>query len=79
MNNSDVTQSIDASGLRCPMPLLKTKKALSSLQCNQVLKVIATDVGAKRDIPSFVALTPHELLGVEETSDGYIFFIRKGE
>lgn len=69
---------LDTSGLRCPMPLLKTKQSLSSLSAGQCLKVIATDGGAWRDIPAFISLSPHELLERQEHGQEYWFFIRKG-
>jgi len=69
---------LQVCGLRCPMPLLKTKQALSSMEVGQVLKVEATDAGAWRDIPAFVALTSHELLQREEEGELFIFYIVKG-
>ncbi|EAT11756.1 sulfurtransferase TusA family protein [Bermanella marisrubri] len=79
MTDIQVDHTLDAVGLRCPMPLLKTKQALSSLQPKEVLKVVATDAGAKRDIPAFVALTAHRLLDSLEQSELFIFYIEKGE
>jgi Predicted redox protein, regulator of disulfide bond formation len=61
------------------MPLLKTKQALSSMEIGQVLKVEASDAGAWRDIPAFVALSPHVLLGREEEGELFVFYILKGE
>lgn len=69
---------LDTSGLRCPLPLLKTKQSLSSLHGGQCLKVVATDAGAWRDIPAFVALSPHKLLGQEQHDGQYCFYIEKG-
>ncbi|MCP5335696.1 MAG: sulfurtransferase TusA family protein [Oceanospirillaceae bacterium] len=69
---------LDTSGLRCPLPLLKAKQALSSLSPGACLKVIATDAGAWRDIPAFVNMSPHELLAQEQQGEQYWFFIRKG-
>ena len=78
-----MTQAVDVvlqvCGLRCPMPLLKTKQALSSMDIGQVLKVEASDAGAWRDIPAFVALSPHVLLGREEEGELFVFYILKGE
>lgn len=79
MPDIQVDHTLDATGLRCPMPLLKTKQALSSLQPKQVLKVVATDAGSKRDIPAFVDLTAHCLLDTIEESERLIFYIEKGE
>lgn len=69
---------LDASGLRCPMPLLKTRLALSELDPGQQLEVLATDAGSARDIPAWLAQSVHELVSVEEDEDLYRFVIRRG-
>jgi len=69
---------LDVKGLRCPMPLLKSKQALSSMLTGQVLKVEATDKGALRDIPAFISMSAHSLLKQELEQDVYIFYIQKG-
>ena len=78
-----MTQAVDVvlqvHGLRCPMPLLKTKQALSSMEVGQVLQVEATDAGSWRDIAAFVELTSHELLKREEKGELFVFYILKGE
>ena len=51
---SDPQQQIDTSGLNCPLPVLKAKKALASLAAGDTLMLIATDPGAKQDIPAFL-------------------------
>ena len=70
---------LDVSGLRCPMPLLKTKQALSSMISGQVVKVVCTDTGSWRDIPAFIELTVHSLLLSEQSDEQFIFMIQKGE
>ena len=77
-NSLPFDQLLDASGLACPMPLLKTKLALKNLQAGEVLKVIASDAGSWRDIPKFVALASHELIASAEVDSQYLFWIRKG-
>ena len=69
---------LDASGLRCPMPLLKTRLALSELEPGQQLEVLATDAGSARDIPAWLAQSTHHLVSVEEGGDQYQFVIRRG-
>ncbi|WP_430462021.1 sulfurtransferase TusA family protein [Thalassolituus sp. LLYu03] len=71
-------QFLDASGLECPMPLLKTKMALKALAPAQVLYVLATDAGSWRDIRKYVDLSSHELLDAKVVDDAYQFWIRKG-
>jgi tRNA 2-thiouridine synthesizing protein A len=68
---------LDASGLNCPLPVLKTKKALEELQSGQVLEIITTDPGAKADIPAFCNRTGHQLLEVVEEGGKIIFYVRK--
>lgn len=74
---SCVSEQVDATGLQCPMPLLKTKLALKALPDGAELTVYATDAGSARDIPRYLELTPHELLHHEEDRDGrFVFLIR---
>lgn len=71
--------TLDASGLQCPMPLLKTKLALRDLSPGQVLEVIATDAGSLVDIPRYLEKSPHTLLSQSEAdADRYIFLISCG-
>ena len=68
---------VDASGLSCPLPLLKAKMELNRLSAGQVLKVIATDAGSQRDFRSFVRLAGHELLHEESDAGTYRYWLRK--
>ena len=70
-------QTLDCSGLACPMPILKTKKAVDALQIGQVLKMIATDPGSTSDMEAWTKKTGHELVESEQEGDKYIFFIRR--
>ncbi|MCY1289505.1 Sulfur carrier protein TusA [compost metagenome] len=68
---------LDASGLKCPLPLLKAKLELNRLPSGAVLKVIATDAGSQRDFRAFASLAGHTLLR-EEYADGvYRYWLRK--
>ncbi len=71
-------RTLDTSGLRCPMPLLKTKLELNSMSPGEKLEVIATDAGSARDIPAFLAMTAHDLLESSETEGRYRFVIQCG-
>ncbi len=75
----DITpnETLDASDLACPMPIIKTKKALDRMKVGEILKMIATDPGSVSDMKAWTAKTGQELLGYEESGDQYIFFIRK--
>ena len=68
---------LDCSGLACPMPIIKTKKAMDELQSGQVLKMISTDPGSVPDVTAFSKKTGHELLGHEEDGGSYTFYIKK--
>lgn len=70
-------QELDAQGLACPLPLLKTKMALSQMQSGQVLKVIATDAGSERDIAAFARLAGHVLLKQEQQAERYLHWLKK--
>jgi tRNA 2-thiouridine synthesizing protein A len=73
----DFDYEIDTSGLNCPLPILKTKKALADLKSGQVLKVISTDAGSVRDFALFAKQTGNDLLQQEEQSDVFIFYMRR--
>lgn len=72
-----VDQVLDAKGLSCPLPILKTKKAVESLSKDQVLKVETTDPGSKNDMASWAKRTGNEILKLEEGSGIFTFFIKK--
>ena len=68
---------VDARGLRCPMPLLKAKRALNALVPGQALAVLATDSGSVRDFAVFCEQSGHELLLSEERDGVYRYLLRK--
>lgn len=68
---------IDCKGLNCPMPVLKVKKAVDSLQIGQVLKVEATDPGTKADMPAWAKRTGNEILSMTEEGSTLIFYVKK--
>ena len=68
---------LDTKGMNCPMPVLKTKKAIDTLQSGQVLVVISTDQGSKSDIPILLNRLGHELLQTNEEGGIVEFYIRK--
>lgn len=73
----EFTKELDARGLNCPLPILKTKKALDSMAAGDVLKVVSTDAGSVKDMQAFAKQTGNELLGSEETGKEYVFFLRR--
>lgn len=74
--NADI--EIDLSGLQCPMPLLKAKLALNSMDSTQVLKVIATDPSSEKDFHMFVDQTDHQILDFQKDDSAYFYWIKKG-
>lgn len=77
MDKSQANVSVDLKGLACPMPVLKTKKALDGLQQGQILFVEVTDKGSKADIPAMLKRTGNELIEMDEKNDVFRFLIRK--
>jgi len=73
----DFTKELDARGLNCPLPIIKTKKALGDLESGQVLKVLSTDAGSVKDMQAFATQTGHALVGSEAQGKEYVFFLRK--
>jgi tRNA 2-thiouridine synthesizing protein A len=71
-----VKQEVDASGLNCPLPILRAKKALTGLDAGDVLKVISTDPGSRRDFEAFARQTGHELVRMDEGDSNWTFFLK---
>ena len=73
----DFDLELDTRGLSCPLPILKTKKSLNELTSGQVLKIVATDPGAVKDMQAFAKQTGHALLSAEEQNKTFVFFMKK--
>lgn len=73
----EFTKELDARGLNCPLPILKTKKSLDAMATGDVLKVVSTDAGSIKDMAAFAKQTGNELLGSQEAGKEYVFFLRK--
>ena len=70
-------KELDARGLNCPLPILRTKKALADMQSGQVLKVISTDPGSVKDLAAFAKQTGNELLSTEEKGKEFEFMVKR--
>ena len=68
---------IDTRGLNCPLPILRTKKALADVLSGQVLKVVATDPGSVKDFLTFSKQTGHTLLSHSEANGEFTFLMKK--
>jgi len=70
-------KELDARGLNCPLPILRTKKALTDMTSGQVLKIVATDPGSVKDFQAFSKQTGNELLSSETADKEFIFFMKR--
>lgn len=68
---------LNANGLKCPMPVLKTKNIIKTMQSGQTLEVIADDMGAKSDIPALLSKVECTLVEMKEESGKLTFLIKK--
>lgn len=73
----DFDKELDARGLNCPLPILRTKKSLNDMVSGQVLRVLATDPGSVKDFQAFSKQTGNELLAAETVSNEFVFFMKK--
>jgi Predicted redox protein, regulator of disulfide bond formation len=73
----DFDKDLDARGLNCPLPILRTKKALADMSGGQVLRVLATDPGAVKDFQAFAKQTGNALLEHSEANNEFTFFMQK--
>ena len=76
MNEHPHDREIDVRGFNCPMPILKTKKALADMQSGQVLRILATDPGSTRDVQAFAKQTGHHLLGQSESGGEFTHWLQ---
>lgn len=76
-DNVEFDQELDASGLNCPLPILRAKKSLQSMDVGQVLHIIATDPGSVKDFEAFSKQTGNELMESREDAGKFYFLIKK--
>lgn len=74
---ADFDQELDASGLNCPLPILRAKKSLASMDSGQILRVVATDPGAVKDFEAFSKQTGNPLLESAEEGGKFYFRLQK--
>lgn len=74
----NIKKTLDAKGLACPMPVVKTKKAIDEIESGEVLEVLVTDKGALKDIPAWAKSGQHEVVDHKEEEDQMTFYIQKG-
>ena len=74
---SDFDSELDASGLNCPLPILRAKKAIAGIEDGQTLKIIATDPGSVKDFEAFCKQTGNTLVSSGEEGGKFVFMIKK--
>ena len=74
-----IDAELDTSGLNCPLPILKAKKALAGLHGGQILRIVSTDPESVRDFKAFSQQLGHALLEVREDAGRFYFLLRKHE
>ncbi|WP_293781010.1 sulfurtransferase TusA family protein [uncultured Oxalicibacterium sp.] len=77
MTTLEFAKDLDAKGLNCPLPILKTKKALAEMASGQILRVQATDPGSVRDFQAFAKQTGNELVQQYKDGDVFTFFMKR--
>jgi tRNA 2-thiouridine synthesizing protein A len=70
-------KELDARGLSCPLPIVKTKKSLNDMLSGQVLKVVSTDSGSVKDMQAFSNQTGNPLIDSAQEGGAFVFFLRK--
>ena len=74
---ADFDEELDASGLNCPLPILRAKKSLGRMDTGKVLHIIATDPGSVKDFEAFAKQTGNELMESKEEGGKFHFLIKK--
>ena len=73
-----VNKTVDARGLECPMPITKSVQAIKKIKVGQVLEILTTDPGSKRDIPIWAKVTKQELLSFAELGpESFRFLVKR--
>ncbi|SDX25533.1 sulfurtransferase TusA family protein [Nitrosomonas oligotropha] len=70
-------KELDARGLNCPLPILRTKQSLAGMVSGQILRIVATDPGSVIDFQVFAEQTGNELLSLSEINKEFIFLLKK--
>ena len=73
----EIDKELDARGMKCPLPILKAKRALADMVSGQVLRVVATDTGSLRDFQAFAMHTGNELLEQKTVDKDFIHIMRR--
>jgi tRNA 2-thiouridine synthesizing protein A len=74
---ADFDRELDASGLNCPLPILRAKKTLADMESGQILHIIATDPGSVKDFEAFAKQTGNQLMSSGEEGGKFTFMMKK--
>lgn len=74
---TQIDKEVDATGLTCPLPILRAKKALAEMQSGEILKITATDSGSSSDFPVFAKHTGNDLIAQEKVGDAFVFYFKR--
>ncbi|PIE00936.1 MAG: preprotein translocase subunit TatC [Thiothrix nivea] len=74
---TDFNAELDARGLNCPLPILRTKKSMNGMAAGEILKVVATDPGSVKDMEAYAKQTGNEIVDTAENGGEFTFFIKK--
>lgn len=70
---------VDASGLLCPMPIVRAARAMKEMEPGQVMKLVSTDRGSEADVPAWADDAGHALVSTRREGEALVFFVRRGE
>ena len=77
MSENQIDQELDCRGLKCPLPILRTKKAIDRMVSGKVLKMVATDPGSINDMNAWTSRTGNALVDSSQGEGEFIFYVRK--
>lgn len=77
LKNIEVRKKVDARGTACPGPLLAAKRAIGEIASGEIMEIISSDEGTKRDIPKWATKKGHEYLGTVEESGYFMIYVKK--
>lgn len=73
-----VNKTVDARGTACPGPLLAAKKAIAEVSAGEIMEILSSDEGTKKDVPKWATKKGHEYLGTVEESGFFKIYLKKG-
>ena len=72
---TDFNSELDARGLNCPLPILRTKKSMNGMAAGEILKIVATDPGSVKEMEAYAKQTGHEIVGTSEDGGEFTFYM----